>query len=451
LCAAAAAPAVEIAFYRVALDPALTTATVEVSTGGHVTALKSGRAEEIERLQAGSLMGVALVAGELRFPAATKDAERFARYSADLRPTPSRRASVNSLIDMPFALTDPRQWLWLPAEFGVGDKVRVEFVLPHGIVAATPWRVARDSDDVPAFEFYPTMLDQEGLVAFGTMAQREIALGGATLRLSIASADPAEIARFGAWAESVWRVTRSAVAAPPGPIEQLLVVPIKSAREAVPWGEVRRGTGNSVLALVHRNAAQAELTEDWTLYHELSHLYLPYLGGDRWLSEGFASYYQNVLRARAGVLAPEAAWRELAAGLARGAKGAKPEQTVEQGGRMVTYWTGAALALEWDLALRQATGGKQSLDTLLARFAAKELPARAPWGASELAAALDRASSGALGKDYFSASMSRVLAQRGFPDYMASLERAGIDPTTGKARLGTPVMFMALMRPPRSD
>jgi predicted metalloprotease with PDZ domain len=169
------------------------------------------------------------------------------------------------------------------------------------------------------------------------------------------------------------------------------------------------------------------------------------------LSEGFASYYQNVLRARAGVLVPEAAWRELAAGLARGAKAAKPGQTVEQGGRMVTYWTGAALALEWDLALRQASGGKQSLDTLLTRFAAKELPARAPWGASEVAAALDRASNGVLGKDHFSASMSRALSQRGFPDYLASFALAGIDPATGKASPGTPVMYLALMRPPRSD
>jgi hypothetical protein len=446
--------AAELARYTVTVSDDLATMTVAVKAIDAVDWLVSGSPEAAARLGTDSLEHLSLIDGRLGLSTPLCGTRGAALYSADLRPKPSRRQAINTLVDAPLALTDHRQWLWLPAELGAGDRVLIEFVLPKGIGVATPWKAApktASAERAPVFELGPSMLDEESLVVFGTLNTREIALGGATLRLSVASADPAEVARFGAWAEGVWRATRTAVAAPPGSLEQLLVVPIKSAREAVPWGEVRRGTGNSVLALVNRIAVQAELIEDWTLYHELSHVYLPYLGGDRWLSEGFASYYQNVLRARAGVLAPEAAWRELAEGLARGAKAAKADQTVEEGGRMVTYWTGAALALEWDIALREKSGGKESLDTLLARFAAAELPARRMWNATEVAAAFDRASAGTLGKDYFSASMSRVLAQRGFPDHLASFKRAGIDPATGKARPGTPVMFMALMRPPRTD
>lgn len=54
----------------------------------------------------------------------------------------------------------------------------------------------------------------------------------------------------------------------------------------------------------HR-ATTSELSRDWTATHELSHMLLPYVASrDRWLSESLASYYQNVLRARDGRLAP---------------------------------------------------------------------------------------------------------------------------------------------------
>lgn len=454
---AVAAPAAELARYTVTVSADLATVTVAVEASDKVAALASGGPEAAERLSAGPLENIALIDGELSFPTPLSGARSVAQYSADLRPKPSRRASINTLVDTPLALTDPRQWLWLPAQFAAQDSVRIEFVLPKGMAVATPWKAIRGGAG-RNFELGPTMLDKEGLVAFGTLAQREILLGGATLRLSVASAAPAEVERFGAWAESVWRATRGAVTAPPNSLEQLLVVPIKAAREAVPWGEVRRGAGNSVLALVHRDAVQAELTADWTLYHELSHLYLPWLGEDRWLSEGFASYYQNVLRARDGVIAPEVAWQRLAEGLARGAAEAKanPDRTVEQGRRMVTYWTGAALALEWDLMLRKATGGQGSLDALLARFAARNLPAVETWDAVRFALALDALNGDprkrrTMPVDYFSASMSRALSQRGFPDYLASFARAGIDPATGQARADATEAIATVMRRTRAD
>ncbi len=55
------------------------------------------------------------------------------------------------------------------------------------------------------------------------------------------------------------------------------------------------------------------------LVHELSHLLHPVIDGyDRWLSEGIASYYQNVLRARAGLRSAQWSWDALHAGFERG-------------------------------------------------------------------------------------------------------------------------------------
>ena len=59
--------------------------------------------------------------------------------------------------------------------------------------------------------------------------------------------------------------------------------------------------------------------DSWTASHELSHLLLPYISRrEAWLGEGFASYYQNVLRARAGMLSQREAWQKLHAGFERG-------------------------------------------------------------------------------------------------------------------------------------
>lgn len=439
---AAPALAAELARYRVTIDAALERVTVGVTPSKQVAMLEASTRGAAERIAAGSLRNAVLVDDRLQL-----GNDATATYVADLKPS-GRRASRSGA--EPLVLSDPREWLWLPEGFAGKDQVRIEFVLPLGVGVATSWKAAGEG----GFVLRPQTLEEQGLVAIGKLSTREIALAGATLRLSVASGDAATVGRLGTWAEGVWRAARSAVAAPPSSIEQLLIVPVDGAREAVPWGEVRRGGGNSVLAIVARNPDPAELREDWTLYHELSHLYLPWLGEDRWLSEGFASYYQNVLRARAGVLTSEIAWLRLAEGLGRGAAEAKanPGRTVEEGKRMVTYWTGAALALEWDIALRKASGGKDSLDARLTRFAATHLPATEAWDAMRFARSLDQqASKGAaadkLPQRYFVDSMARTLDARGFPDFLASFKLAGVDPATGRSQPGSPSEILALMRP----
>jgi hypothetical protein len=444
LLAAPPAAAAELARYRVTISADLARAEVEVRAPAPRLLVSWGDEQGAMRLDAATLANATLVEGRIQ----RQHAEAPIRYAADIRPRPSRPGSWTGSPAGALALTDPRLWLWFPAGMRGDDTIAVEFVLPEGIAVATPWaQRAGPGPASNAFTVPAQLLDAQGLVAFGALSQRSVTQGGATLRLSIASRDAAEVARFGDWAEAVWRAARSTVAAPPGMLEQLLVVPVAQGREAVPWGEVRRGTGNSVLVLVKRDGDARERREDWTLFHELAHLFHPYFGGDKWLAEGLASYYQNLLRAEAGVITPELAWQRLAEGLARGARGADAGKTVEEGGRMVTYWVGAALALEWDIGLRRATGGKDSLSQLLSRFTAAHLPARNGWEAREFATALDRLAPAGLPQRYFSQTLERTLAQRGFPEYLGWFAIAGVDPATGKVRADAPPELAALMRP----
>lgn len=201
----------------------------------------------------------------------------------------------------------------------------------------------------------------------------------------------------------------------------------------VPWGQTLRSDGVSVLLFVRENATLDELRADWTAVHELSHLFHPYLGpSGRWMAEGLASYYQNVLRARVGLLDADEAWRRLEGGFQRGrraARGVRLDQLqIRRGGTMRVYWAGAAYWLEADLALR-ARGS--SLDAALAEYSACCLGDGTEQVEPEaFAAALDKiAKSAALVPLY-----RRYAASEDFPSLDAAYRRLGIEVHDGQLR-----------------
>lgn len=221
----------------------------------------------------------------------------------------------------------------------------------------------------------------------------------------------------------------------------------------VPWGQTLREDGVSVLLYVRKDASIDELRGDWTAVHELAHLFHPYLGDrGRWLAEGLASYYQNVLRARAGLLDGDEAWRRLDAGFRRGeaaAAGARMDEVGwQRASTMRIYWAGAAFWLDADLSLRRERG--RGLDAVLAAYARCCLDPDARATPERFIAALDRAGGGGvLARVY-----ARHAAMTGFPSLDADYAALGIEsaraslrfsPDPAKARLRA-----AIMAPPRT-
>jgi hypothetical protein len=206
--------------------------------------------------------------------------------------------------------------------------------------------------------------------------------------------DPARVAMLQRWVEEAARAT----VLPSGRF------PLRSARvevremqsrssSPVPWGQTSRDGDVAVLLYVRRDASYEQLRADWTAVHEFSHLAHPYLGErGRWLAEGLASYHQNVLRARAGLLAPEEAWQRLDAGFRRGeAVAGGPALDAmgrQRGGTMRVYWAGAAYWLEMDLALRR--DHDTTLEAVLDRYARCCLDGAAHVAPEDFVAALDR-------------------------------------------------------------
>ena len=268
--------------------------------------------------------------------------------------------------------------------------------------------------------------------AAATLDERTLRAGDSVLHITVAAPSPARAEDLHRWLAEAVRTTLSVAGQFPLADAQVKVEEIQS-RDAspVPWGQTSRRDGVAVLLYVRKDATLEELRADWTAVHELAHLFHPYLGTrGRWLAEGLASYYQNVLRARAGLLDEAEAWQHLDAGFGRG-RAATTDVRLDTLGRqrgstMRIYWAGAAYWLEADLALR-ARGS--DLDAVLAQYARCCLRGTASAAPEAFAAELDRIS----GEDIFSDLYERHAAAREFPSLDAAYRQLGI--TSGGGRL----------------
>jgi hypothetical protein len=159
---------------------------------------------------------------------------------------------------------------------------------------------------------------------------------------------------------------------------------------------VIRNGGEAIELYIDERQPLGDFLRDWTATHEFSHLLLPYVEGrHRWVSEGFAQYYQNVLMARSGAYDRQKAWQELYEGFERG-RLSRPELSPNEAAagshresKMKVYWSGAALALMADVELRERSGGSETLDDVMARLQACCLPSDRVWSGPELFATRD--------------------------------------------------------------
>jgi hypothetical protein len=224
----------------------------------------------------------------------------------------------------------------------------------------------------------------------------------------------------------------------PSPSPQVVVVPVSGGRSAVPFGQVIRDGGETVELTVDPGEPLEEFLADWKATHEFSHLMLPYITRDhRWISEGFAQYYQNVLLTRSGAYDENYAWQKIVDGLERG-RLSRPELSPNgaaadgrRSGGMKVYWAGAAVALIADVELRERSDGAEGLSAVLGRFQKCCLPAREIWSGPEFFEKLDTF----IAEPLFVPLYKRYAETAGFPDTSEVLARLGISVSDGKVSL----------------
>ena len=326
-------------------------------------------------------------------------------------------------------LTSIGDWLWRPQDQETDLELR--FQLPPGVEVSAPWRRHTETDGRPLFLVGATPRDWPGVVAFGHFARRDVQVPGAVLHLALLDGPaPAQQAQLEKWIE----LTAHNVALLYGrfPVASLQVVVAPTARGSgpVPWSYVSRGGGPAVHLFINSARPSGDFDRDWSLTHEMSHLFLPYVvSRDAWLFEGLPTYLQNVLMARGRATSVEEAWRRMQSGFQRGARTA-PNLSLARANERIgyegiyqrVYWAGAALMLAADLQLRSRSDGRHSLDTALEQLSRCCASAERRWNAQEIIARLDAVT----GMTVLGDLVRAQFEAEGFPDYEAVLARAGV-------------------------
>ena len=339
-------------------------------------------------------------------------------------------------------LTSVGIWLWRPEKLEADEDIELTFILPDGIAVSAPWKPVAQTGERAVFRTGRSPYDWPASVAFGRFKEREIRVGGARLRLTLLDGTPAaDIEQMQSWIQDSAQMVADLYGRFPQSQAQILVAPGARGNEPTPWAYVVRGGSPAAHFFINQRRPIKEFFEDWTAVHELSHLLLPYVNADDiWLSEGIATYYQNVLRARGGRMTAAEAWQRLHAGFVRGMESA-PGLTLAQategmyrdGTYMRVYWEGAAMLLIADVRLRQLTAGKQSLDTALAALNDCCAATDRAWSARELFDKLDEVT----GTGVFREIHDQHIASRNFPDLSQTYRALGVTTGAGGIRLST--------------
>lgn len=331
-------------------------------------------------------------------------------------------------------LAPTAHWLLAPALRSTTAHYDVRFELPPG-VRATPIAEHESVSESAV------VLDERNFafvtyVAFVHTAPRTIAAPGACIDLVTLGDE-----RLGASAASQARWLRTATSAsarvtgaPPFDRLTALIVPAPGVPSMpVLFGVAGRGQRPTVTLLVVPDASEEALVTDWTLVHELSHFLTAHVENeDLWLSEGLATYYEEVLRAREGMRTEAQAWAALLDGFDRGRAAHDDGAPLSEACRVVhrsgnytrVYWEGAALVLLADLAYRRAGS---SLDEAVGR-AWPHRTERA--SAAQLLAWLDGSEDGP-----FARVARDGLASTAFPDVDAALAWLGVHRQDGQVAL----------------
>jgi hypothetical protein len=320
-------------------------------------------------------------------------------------------------------------WMWRP-RLGGADDVIVSFKLPQGVDVSVPWQPLPGRDH--AFRFTSSPQSGSAISIFGEFAAETVRVANADLRIvSVPSRANPISPEHVEWTRETAEHITLAYGRFPNPYARVLLLPSANRRgeSAVQFGRVVRDGGETIELMIDPTKPEESFLGDWTATHEFSHLMLPYVNRDeRWISEGFAQYYQNILLARAGRYTQQIAWQKLNSGLTRGRESApalSPNEAAAgdaRNTRMKVYWSGAALALLADVELRRRSGGKESLDHVLGRFQSCCLPSRRTWTGMELFEKFDTL----IDEPLFVNLYQRYADSAGFPAFRPLLDQLGI-------------------------
>lgn len=296
--------------------------------------------------------------------------------------------------------------------------LRVELVV-EGADALLPWQ----PDDTGLYRLRAEDLVDSGFHGFGGR-RCQVVLPDAVLDVAVlgdfTSVDDAQVC---GWLKQAAEEVRTVRRAFPHPRATVRVIPVPGHEGPGLFGMVLWSSPPSISVLVGQDASAASFERDWVVLHELLHLTHPaFLPRVPWLSEGLATYFTELARARSGRQSAERAWEELVDGFARGrrAAGARTMEEVITDGDFApgTYWTGALFALHLDVEIRRVTGNRRRLEDVLELLAER--------GSTSTFGAFGVAVDAVAGQPLFDGLLARHLRHAAFAEQEGLLEALGV-------------------------
>lgn len=259
----------------------------------------------------------------------------------------------------------------------------------------------------------------DGFAVLGRFAEIETEAVGTSLSIVL----PEEATEFdhdmiAAWISDATETVGKLMGTFPVSRAQIIVVSVPRAGTVVPFGMAFRAGGASVLLFVSSDATSEALAADWVAVHELTHLTLPYVQeADAWFAEGYATYYQEVLRSISGARTNASVREAIGAAFAR-ARNAGTGRTLadETRERHAThaytrvYWGGAAIMMLADIAYHEHGCGSLREAVRRAAFTLDDMSR--VFRANEVIERLDRA----CGVNALASARDRWLPSSAFPD-----------------------------------
>jgi hypothetical protein len=358
------------------------------------------------------------------------------RYTVDVNALVARgRKNENTQRVGRDLVTRPGLVLLRPGLWPEDARVRVRVRPPPGFTVCVPWPEAQDG-----YVIESVALTTLARIALGRFARETVRDLDTDLTICVLderhAVSTVELRR---WISDCAKPVADLFHGFPVARLQVLVQPTRRDRgRPVHFARAMRGGGALVHLTIAADASASALHGDWITVHELIHLGMPWhTPGGRWFGEGFVSYYQDTLRARAGFITPPEAWQRLESWFVRG-RSSGGRRTLLEESRLMTpryayhrvYYGGAALALMMDVEIRRRFP-ERSFDDVMRFLHRTYGRSQEAYTGPELMAAVDAW----LGVPICKPLADRYLASRRFPDLRAAYAALGIEVVSGVLRL----------------
>nr|WP_298688920.1 hypothetical protein [uncultured Dongia sp.] len=168
----------------------------------------------------------------------------------------------------------------------------------------------------------------------------------------------------------------------------LLVLMPDTGVRGLSGGRVMAAGGATILLRIGDQTALFDFYEEWVLVHEFLHLGSPLVRDTGiWFNEGIATYFEPILRARAGWKTEDAVWLEWIDWMPRGVADLGPPGLAQA---RRPYWGGALFMLLADIELRRRSDGRRGVEDCLRDILRQGANIAIRWPTAAVIAACDQ-------------------------------------------------------------